>query len=80
MIELGEKVKDTVTDFEGMAVARIVYLNGCVQIQVQSKKLKDGKIIKAEWIDEFQLIRIKDKSIKTKVKEWRPAGGFRSHP
>lgn len=70
MIKLGSKIKDMITGFEGVAIARIVYLNGCVQIQVQSKKLKDGKIIKAEWIDEPQLI-CKD---KTKDKKDDPGG------
>ncbi len=45
MINLGDKVKDTITDFEGTAVARCVYLNGCVRIEVQPKELKDGKMI-----------------------------------
>ena len=58
MIKLGERVKDTVTDFKGMAIARCEYLNGCIRIQVQPKELnKDGKIIESEWIDEGQLIR-----------------------
>ena len=61
MIKLGSKVKDMITGFEGIAIAKTVYLNGCVQIQVQSKKLKDGEIIKAEWIDELRLVHIKEK-------------------
>jgi len=60
MINLGDKVKDTITDFEGTVVARIVYLNSCVRYQVQAKGLKDGKIIESEWIDEGQLIVIKE--------------------
>ena len=56
MIKLGERVQDTVTDFKGMVIARCVYLNGCVRIQVQPKELnKDGKMIDSEWIDEGQL-------------------------
>jgi len=55
MIKLRDKVKDTITDFRGIAVARCVYLNGCVRIEVQPKKLKDGKMIESVWIDESQL-------------------------
>ena len=76
MINLGDKVKDTITDFEGTAVARLVYLNGCVQIQVQSKELKDGKIIKPEWIDEPQLIKV----LETKSRRKRAGGGIRNRP
>ena len=55
MIELGQKVKDNITGFEGLVVARIEYLNGCIQFQVQPSKLKDGKPLEAEWIDEQRL-------------------------
>jgi len=56
MIKLGDKVKDTITDFGGMAVARCVYLNGCVRIEMRPKGLdKDGNIVEAIWIDESQL-------------------------
>ena len=73
MIKLGERVQDTVTDFKGMVIARCVYLNGCVRIQVQPKELnKDGKMIDSEWIDEGQLesevceeCRIEKREIKT---------------
>lgn len=55
MIKLGLKVKDKVTGFEGVAVARIEYLNGCVQYGVKPKVGKDGKIADIEYIDENQL-------------------------
>lgn len=64
MIKLGSEVKDFITGFKGIAIARIVYLSGCIQIQVQAKGLKDGKIIKAEWIDEPQLVCMKEKKAK----------------
>lgn len=55
MIKLGDKVKDTITGFEGIAIAKCIYLNGCVSYQVRTKGLKDGRIIEGEWIDEQQL-------------------------
>ena len=56
MISIGDKVKDIITDFEGIVVARAVYMNGCVRCQVQAKVKKDGTPIEGEWIDETQLI------------------------
>ena len=83
MIKLGEIVKDTVTDFEGMAVARCVYLNGCIRIEVQPKGLdKDGKIVDAVWIDESQLV-CKDKTKKfdtVAFGEEEETGGPQSRP
>ena len=57
MIELGKKVKDSITGFEGIAIARIEYLNGCISVEVRPTKLSsEGKMIDAEWIDEQNLI------------------------
>jgi hypothetical protein len=51
----GDKVRDTITDLEGTAMARTVWLNGCVRIAVQPRKLKDGVPVEAVWVDEPQL-------------------------
>jgi len=73
MINLGDKVKDTITDFEGTAVAKIIYLNGCIRYEVKPKGLEDGKTVEAEWIDETQLI-VKDKAETRKEKKDEPGG------
>ena len=69
-IKLGQKVKDSITGFEGIAIAKAIYLNGCVSYQVKSQTLKDGKTIEAEWFDEQRL------TIRSKAK----AGGPQDHP
>lgn len=77
MINLGDKVKDTITGLEGIVIAKIIYLNGCIQYEVQPKGLdKDGKIIKSAWIDEGQLIPKK----RTKVEKEKGPGGSGSVP
>ncbi len=76
MINLGDKVKDTITDFEGTAVAKIIYLNGCIRYEVKPKGLEDGKTVEAEWIDETQLV-VKG---KTKVRKNDDLGGPGSIP
>ena len=55
MITLGNKVKDSITGFEGIAIARIEYLNGCVSFEVRPLELKDGLLQDTEWIDDQQL-------------------------
>jgi hypothetical protein len=44
-IVLGDEVKDTVTGFSGVAVARTKWMFGCdrITIQPKAKKDKDGK-------------------------------------
>ena len=55
MVELGQKVKDSITGFEGIATGKCIYLNGCIQIQVRPIELRDGRMIDSEWIDEQRL-------------------------
>jgi len=56
MVKLGDKVKDSITKFDGIAVAICRYLNGCVSVEVRPTGLdKDGKMKEAKWIDEQQL-------------------------
>jgi len=55
MIELGQKVKDPITGFEGIAVAKTQWLYGCTRFGVQARIDKDGKVPEAQWFDEPQL-------------------------
>jgi len=54
-IEVGDRVKDKLTGFTGIVIAKTEWLNGCSRMGVQSEKLKDGKTMDAEWFDEVQL-------------------------
>ena len=55
-VDLGSKVKDKVTGFKGVAVARCVYLNGCVQFEIEPLQLKDGVPQKSYWLDEQRVV------------------------
>lgn len=52
MITLGNKYKDSVTGYEGLAVSRTEYINGCTQIGLQARIDKDGKVPKIQFFDE----------------------------
>lgn len=65
MIELGQEVKDMISGFKGIAVARHHYLQGCDRISVQPKADKDGKLDESTTFDEPQLIVIGKKKITT---------------
>ncbi len=82
MIELGDKVKDTITGFAGVATAKIIFLNGCVQFLVTPKMAKPKKnetpeYPTATYIDEEQL-RVVGASKKAKPKP--SGGGVRKYP
>ncbi len=55
MINLGDKVRDSITGFAGIAVAKTIWLHGCVRWHVESAKLKDG-VPNNEWFDEGRLV------------------------
>jgi len=48
---LGRVIKDRVTHFEGTAVGLTFDLYGCIQVAVQPKIDKDGKIPDGRWLD-----------------------------
>ena len=75
MITLGDKVKDPVTGYRGIAVCRVTYLQGCYRIGVQSPVNKEGKKPDWEYFDEPQLKVIKKKVVKQGRKVtggWKP--------
>ncbi len=68
MIELGNKVKDKVSDIVGIAVSRTEYLNGCIQYGVQPKLKKGATEINTWNIDEEQLDEIPKNKIRINKK------------
>lgn len=75
-ITLGQKVKDTITGMEGIAVCRTEWMNGCVRIGVQVQQLKDGVPVDVQYVDEPQLAVVED----TPAEEAKPAHGPRPDP
>ena len=59
-IELGDTVKDIYTDFQGVVMAKTIFINGCVQFSVVPKW--NPKMVGAEAI--LTEIGIDSKSLK----------------
>ena len=70
-IKLGDKVKDTITDFEGVAIQKSEHLNGCVQFEVMPKVNEKGEIQESVYIDEQQLEIVDDNG----GQDSEPSGG-----
>ena len=71
-IKLGDKVRDKVSGYEGIATSRTEYLNGCFQIEI-TPRIKKGVIPKETEVqglslDEQQLEKIGN-GINTPKKE-----------
>lgn len=82
-INLGDKARDQVTGFTGIAVARTVWLHGCVRVTLQPQSLdKDGKPLESQTFDELQLALVKAGVVQAtpEVKRAASTGGPRPEP
>lgn len=83
VIKLGERVKCSVTEFEGVAVSRQVYINGCTRIKIQEKYKKDGMVQQEPqifWQDEPAVEVIKAKKKDPKPTPARQSTGGPAEP
>jgi len=68
---VGDELKDTITGFAGIVMARTEWLNGCLRYQLQPKKLKDGKMQDEAVFDEQQLVMVKPAKKPEETKPFR---------
>jgi hypothetical protein len=66
-ISLGDKVKDKISGFTGIAIGQTTWLNGCVRITVQGPTDKDGKLTQSECFDIQQLEVVKSEFFKPAI-------------
>ena len=65
----GNKVKDSLTNVEGIINASSIWINGCIRYSVQPKAKKGENIMpESWWVDEAQLILLEG-GIKIEEKE-----------
>lgn len=74
-IELGDEVRDSITGFQGVAIAKTHWISGCDRINVQPKIGKDGKLPDSMSFDEPMLVPVKRKKKEADVN--RKIGGPR---
>ena len=65
--KLGDKVRDTVTGYEGVITGVVDYLTGCRQCLLTAKVKKDGTIPEGRWFDIDRLQVLKAKAISIEV-------------
>ncbi len=80
----GDKVRDTITGYEGIVRGRSDFLTGCKRYGVQSCQMKDNKPAEWEWFDESQLELLETAAVKLAVPAEPPKprkeGGPAIHP
>lgn len=80
MIKLGDKVKDNVSGFQGIAIGRTKWLHGCDRITIQPPVDKDGKHQDAAAFDEQQVELVKAQPVKISEHAGARPGGPRAEP
>jgi len=76
-IMLGDKVKDKITGFSGIAVAYTEWLHGCARITIEPDRLdKDGKELEVASFDEERVVLVEDEPAYTpeEIKPEAPGG------
>jgi hypothetical protein len=63
MITLGQKYKDKITGFEGIATGYVKYISGCNQALLAPSVSKDNVPKDAAWFDEQRLESVGKKII-----------------
>ena len=74
-IELGDEVKDTISNWKGIVTAAHVYLHGCVRFNVCDRKKSEEKTF-----DEPQLVIIKKQVVKAPTNTQRKVATKRKSP
>jgi len=72
--KLGMRLKDKITGFMGIAIAKSEFMNGCVQYYLKARLDKDGKVQDAVVFDSQQLEFVDDGLSSDKEK--KPTGGI----
>ncbi len=83
-VKLGDEVKDPITGYEGIACARITYLQGCdrIGIQAPAMKAKDKltEVPELYYVDEPQLVITKPFKPVKKTKRTNNGGASGFEP
>ena len=63
---LGDKVRDKITGFQGILVCRSQWLHNCNTYGIQPQEMKDGKPLDRHFFDEPQLEVVEEKVVEPK--------------
>lgn len=74
-VNLGDTVRDSLTNFQGTVVGLGYWINGCIRVGIQPRDLsKDGIPIDETWFPMKQLVVLKKSKVEKQPKEKKPGG------
>ena len=74
MIKLGSRVRDRITGFEGILIAKTEWFYGCIRLGIDAINLKDGKPIDTVWFDEDRVCEIESEKLEEPNSDSAPGG------
>lgn len=75
IVSLGDEVRDVISGFQGIAVARTDWIHGCIRINVQPAVDSEGKLPESVSFDEPQLEVITAAQVGENKKAIKDPGG-----
>ena len=75
LIKLGDKCRDTVSGFAGVAIAEHKYITGCVRFSLQPPVDKDGKLPDTQSFDSPMLEKVEEEVVSEATEKEREKGG-----
>ena len=79
-IQLGSKVKDTITGFTGIATGFLTFMYGCNRVQITPQELHEGKTIDPEWFDDQRVEVIAEQKPTVEPTSVSTSGGDEKNP
>jgi len=67
-IAMGDKVKDTLSGFTGVVLARSEHMTGCNQIFILPKSDKENEIKDGCWFDIERIEKITDRAVQLEAR------------
>lgn len=67
-VAMGDKVKDTLTGFTGVVIARVEHMTGCNQLFVLPKSDKENEIKNGCWFDIERIEKIADREVQLQAR------------
>lgn len=75
-IKLGNKVRDTISGFSGVAAGRAEYMYGCNQILISPDRTgENGAAIDSQWFDEQRVETVDFRPVAVSEESSATAGG-----
>ena len=74
-LSMGDKARDTISEFEGIIIAITHWIYGCDRVTIQPQGLdKDGKVRQPETFDALQVVKVQTAAVPSDTRATKTGG------